>query len=457
MSEKSAEDDFFGIEYMSSQDQPKRSVSGEKDSRNEVKPINKKGTKAAEDSTEADTQLSGTDFLDKAFFGNEFRHHERIASDHSDQPQDFFEENFFKKMPLKDKNGAAFPSELQNGILKGTEANHHQNRSGSTPVRAPRKHLGKEEHDVGAREEEDVAGPSREGIIQADDDGEMRRRSEELSGLEKIRSKIIPVWNMNQEELVDLMTDRVVHIDDEIIAFDKPYGMAYSGASQNTPQLDRLLQKIKAIVAPKCERLYLVKSLEKYQSGIVLFATNPTMQSTLKECIDNGLMEQVSRCIVRGELNDSPLKITIPLVKTMKNRDMKMMPLISNKAKGNIFYVESECRTIKGNQYVSSVEVITHKDAPHQIRAHLALAGCPLIGDAKYSNSSPRPPRLSNHVLNTLDITDSQSRKIPMYLHLKQINFSGVLKSSKPIRMSAPLPEHFSWMLRKLRLLKLKH
>ncbi|RCN23712.1 hypothetical protein ANCCAN_30601 [Ancylostoma caninum] len=84
-----------------------------------------------------------------------------------------------------------------------------------------------------------------------------------------------------------------------------------------------------------------------------------------------------------------------------------MMPLVTNKAKGDTFYVESECRTIKGNQYVSSVEVVTHKEAPHQIRAHLALAGCPLIGDPKYNNSSPRPP--SQDIRNALNRETTRS------------------------------------------------
>ncbi|KAJ1354013.1 hypothetical protein KIN20_010811 [Parelaphostrongylus tenuis] len=193
-----------------------------------------------------------------------------------------------------------------------------------------------------------------------------------------------------------------------------------------------------AKVVPKCERLYLVRSLDKYQSGIVLFATNSAVQLALKEDFQKGLVEQVTRCIVRDELKDSPIKITIPLIKTVKNRDVKSpqtklkiedqpwhgafsSSVDSNSTKGEVFYVESECRTVQGRQYVSSVEVRTRREVSHQIRAHLAMARCPLIGDSKYSGSSPRPPRLSQHVLNSLNMTDSQARKIPMYIHLKEV------------------------------------
>ncbi|KAJ1355773.1 hypothetical protein KIN20_013314 [Parelaphostrongylus tenuis] len=173
---------------------------------------------------------------------------------------------------------------------------------------------------------------------------------------------------MSPDELVDLMVNRVLFKNDDIVAFDKPYGMAYSGASSTVPQLDRLLQRIKAKVVPKCERLYLVRSLDKYQSAIVLFArTNSAVQLALKEDFQKGLVEQVTRCIVRDELKDSPIKITIPLIKTVKNRDVKLLPLISNSTKGEVFYVESECRTVQGRQYVSSVEVRTRREVSHQI------------------------------------------------------------------------------------------
>ncbi|VDP32680.1 unnamed protein product [Heligmosomoides polygyrus] len=206
MSEKSAADDFFGIEYMSSQPQ-KTEVKEEVPSSAVTEPTTSsrrsfriRSTADVVDMERDSRQLSGTEFLDRAFF-----------------PQ----------LELSDR------------------------------------------------------------ISQED----------ENSGLGKIRAGIIPVWRMNEEELVDLMTERVLYRDDNIVAFDKPYGMAYSGSSKTAPQLDRLLQKIKARVAPRCERLYLVRSLDKYQSGIVLFATNAAMQSTLKENIKSGLVEQISRCV----------------------------------------------------------------------------------------------------------------------------------------------------------------
>ncbi|VDO72948.1 unnamed protein product [Haemonchus placei] len=425
MPDRSEADDFFGIEYMMSQT-PK---VGNKEEQVETIKDDSKPKKSfrirsdVSDMGKDVSQLSGTEFLDRAFFPQLELDPEASEKNHNEQSKNFIEEQFFRRIDSADVAEVSTTSESEQSI----ELDHH--------VEKPRPKHAKfsQRRRVSPTPQE---GDPRRVEVEQDSFERSSDESPGESGLNKIRADIIPVWRMNENELVELMIDRVLYKDDDIVALDKPYGMAYSGASQNAPQLDRLLQKIKAEIVPKCERLYLVRSLDKFQSGIVLFATfisnkpsfhssNASMQSAMKKNFEGGMVEQISRCIVRGELEDSPLKITIPLIKTVKNRDMKLVPLVTNKAKGEIFYVHSECRTIKGNQYVSSVEVRTHREIPHQIRAHLALAGCPLIGDSKYSNSSPRPPRLSHHVLGSLNVTDSQSRKIPMYLHLREVrNFN---------------------------------
>ncbi|KAJ1367504.1 hypothetical protein KIN20_028434 [Parelaphostrongylus tenuis] len=373
-----------------------------------------------------DSELSGTEYLDRVFFPEATPTSANIENE-EEQPKDFFEESFFRR--VKSVEASTTSSEIR-----------FQHENSQNHKRIKRKDSAKifheENMDFSAklRQSSAVKSPRNESFPD-DYDSEVTHSSEEETGWDK---------------------SAVLFKNDDIVAFDKPYGMAYSGASSTVPQLDRLLQRIKAKVVPKCERLYLVRSLDKYQSGIVLFATNSAMQLALKEDFQKGLVEQVTRCIVRDELKDSPIKITIPLIKTVKNRDVKLLPLISNSTKGEVFYVESECRTVQGRQYVSSVEVRTRREVSHQIRAHLAMARCPLIGDSKYSGSSPRPPRLSQHVLNSLNMTDSQARKIPMYIHLKEMHLPPAISrsSSTPIRISAPMPQHFVWMLKKLRLLK---
>ncbi|KAJ1353088.1 hypothetical protein KIN20_009644 [Parelaphostrongylus tenuis] len=258
------DDDFFGIKCFSSD----LNKSDEKAEAVEV--TNSSGKTAVTKSVRRhsvnddsvvekdDSELSGTEYLDRTPISANIENEE-------EQPKDFFEESFFRR--VKSVEASITSSEIRS-----------QHENSQDHKRIKRKDSAKILHEENMdfytklRQSSAVKG-SRNESFPNDYDSEVIHSPEEETGWDKIRRQFIPVWKMSPDELVDLMVNRVLFKNDDIVAFDKPYGMAYSGASSTVPQLDRLLQRIKAKVVPKCERLYLVRSLDKYQSGIVLFAT----------------------------------------------------------------------------------------------------------------------------------------------------------------------------------------
>ena len=81
---------------------------------------------------------------------------------------------------------------------------------------------------------------------------------DEKSGDQQIYEYVEPVWKYTDKQLVDLLASRIVHDDgnfyglhlyiimfllsEELIAFDKPYQLAYSGAVKKSIQMDKILQ-----------------------------------------------------------------------------------------------------------------------------------------------------------------------------------------------------------------------
>ncbi|CAI4229104.1 unnamed protein product [Auanema sp. JU1783] len=277
---------------------------------------------------------------------------------------------------------------------------------------------------------------------------------EALPGLDELWNNFLDLRNVNEDQLLSILSQTVIYADNNLIAFEKPYGLPYSGSRRNDAlQFDRLLQRLKALVAPKVERLYLIKSLDKAQSGILLFGTSKMIQNDVKEMINSDLVEQKYRCIVRGALDESSVDVTIPLIRMIRNGDLKLQPLVSNKAKYPIEYVKSNVQEVNSTSFVSDVEVTVERDCPHQIRSHLSLIGCPLIGDHKYGSASGTM-RYQSNILKLLNISKSQSKKLPMFCHFKEMNLPP-LSGSNPIKISSPMPYHYRWMLKRLRLLKL--
>ena len=72
---------------------------------------------------------------------------------------------------------------------------------------------------------------------------------------------------------------------DSLVAFDKPYSLPYAASGKSEMQIDRLLPDLKARVAPKSENLWVVKTVDKQVSGVLLFAKYVYLDLFVFQCV----------------------------------------------------------------------------------------------------------------------------------------------------------------------------
>jgi len=427
------DDDFFGIQHAVQQQQ-----------KSEVEP-----------SSSRTVEKSGTDFFDEAFFP-EISKNSQIQSSSNDvidhkAPQsgtEFLDEAFFSEIPNKSRtqsspndvadqkvpqSGTEYLDETFFGNRARSRVNENLDPQNSSKLSTFRR-----------SKIETIDSP----YIQVED----------FTGLDKLNSLVEPIWKYSSEDLISLLAERVVYDGDDIIAFDKPYQMAYASGPKSQPQMDRLLQDLKKVVAPKVDRLYVIKSLDKACSGVIMFAKSADLQKKYQEMIQKGRIEFEYRTIVKNVPKKSEACINIPLRKFTAGQDFEMRPLIKP-TKDKVHYVKTNYNTIENNDHdhCAYLRVNVTNEIPHQIRSHLGYGiGCPVLGDKKYNNVGQKSPQtLSSGILSKFQMKQSQVQKMPMFLHLKEIHLDGVTTRHKfNASIRAPTPEFFKFALKRLSLLK---
>jgi len=233
-------------------------------------------------------------------------------------------------------------------------------------------------------------------------------------------------WSkFSQDGLVDLLVRSVIYDAEGIIAFDKPAGLPYSGSKSSRVQIDRAMKAVKNLVAPDCERLHLVESLDKLASGIIYFAKTPERSEQLRKMINEGKIVHRFRVIAKGVPENQTADIDIPLHKILKESDVRWVP-VREHTKNEICYDKTRYRLINYDKaiHVSLLDVFVNKSSNlNQLRSHLALGiNCPLIGESKYNpKKMDAPVRLTAGILQSLGLKINHSRNVPMFAHLAEI------------------------------------
>ncbi|MBA4385649.1 MAG: RluA family pseudouridine synthase [Anaerolinea sp.] len=222
---------------------------------------------------------------------------------------------------------------------------------------------------------------------------------------------------LNSSKLMDIL-----YQDDSLIVVNKPAGLLTIRDGYNPD-----LPTVKTILEEDFGRCWIVHRLDKETSGVLIIAKNETAHRLINLAFQNHEINKIYHAIVLGVPSENEYILNLPLRIDGDRKHRTVVDFENGKP------AISSVSIITVFEYYSLVSIKPETGYTHQIRAHLAYSGYPILGDKLYQKPN------SNQ-------TDLISRTA---LHAYQITFIHPLSNS-PVTIQAEYPEDFRLALSNL-------
>ncbi len=236
-----------------------------------------------------------------------------------------------------------------------------------------------------------------------------------------------------------MIREAVIYRDDHIIALNKPPGLPVQGGSKQNLHVDGLAEALRFGLA---EKPRLVHRLDKDTSGVLLLARTRAVAASLTRAFRDRTTRKIYWAAVAGVPQPRMGTVRYGLVKAPghggRGEGEKMHCIhpreVDSTEGAKRATTDYAVLSALGGR-VSWLALVPITGRTHQLRAHMAKLGHPIIGDGKYGGSGQENPgdgwgaQLGGEI----------SRKL--HLHARSISLKHPVTGA-PLHLEAPLPAH---------------